>query len=42
LDFAKQVGLRIAEDEAPIKQGLREYRETYVAAGDLRQRRRVT
>jgi hypothetical protein len=32
LDFAKQVGLPIAEDEAPIKEGLREYRETYVAA----------
>ena len=32
LDFAKQVGLPIAEDEAPIKERLREYRETYVAA----------
>src|SRR5437773_2094162 len=32
LDFAKQVGLRIPEDEAPIKAGLREYRETYLAA----------
>jgi hypothetical protein len=32
LDFAKQVGLRIPEDRAPITGGLREYREAYVAA----------
>jgi hypothetical protein len=32
LDFAKQVGLRIDEEEAPVTKGLREYREAYLAA----------
>jgi len=32
LDFAKRVGLPIAEDDAPVSKGLQEYREAYVAA----------
>jgi hypothetical protein len=32
LDFAKRVGLPIAEDDAPVSNGLQEYREAYVAA----------